>query len=269
MPEIVSDPRLPVVSFTGSGPVGWRIRAAVPDKHVTLELGGNGAVLVAADWCSPDDLDLAADRIATFSNYQAGQSCIAVQRVYVEEPLYEPLLQRIVDRVARLAVGDPRDPRTEVGPLIDEASARRVEEWVGEAVGRGASVCVGGRRDGTTYAPTVLVDVPRDARISAAEVFGPVLFVERVPDFAAGLARINDSAFGLQAGVLTHDVTKAFQAHAGLQVGGVVVGDVPSYRADQMPYGGTKGSGIGREGPHAAMEDLTEERLLVLSGVTL
>ena len=269
MPELVADPRLPVVSFTGSGPVGWRIRAAVPTKHVTLELGGNAAVLVASDWCSAADLDGAAARIATFSNYQAGQSCIAVQRVYVEQALYEPLLERLVERVRCLAVGDPRDPRTEVGPLIDEASARRVEEWVAEAVDGGARICVGGHREGTAYAPTVLVDVPVSARLHAAEVFGPVLFVEPVPSFDEGLARINDSEFGLQAGVLTRDVAKAFHAHATLRVGGVVIGDVPSYRADQMPYGGTKGSGIGREGPRSAMEDFTEERLLVLTGVTL
>ena len=269
MPDLVADPRLPVVSFTGSGAVGWQIRAAVPGKHVTLELGGNAAVLVAKDWNSPADLAWAAERIARFATYQAGQSCVSVQRVYAEAPVHDALLAAVVEAVARLGTGAPQHPETVVGPLINAEAADRVQEWVAEAVAGGAVVVAGGGRDGTTLAPTVLTGVPRDARLSREEVFGPVLLVEQVADLDEGLARIDDSAYGLQAGVFTRDLTTAFRAHAELQVGGVIVGDVPTFRADQMPYGGTKGSGVGREGLAAAMADLTQERVLVLCGVSL
>ena len=269
MPDLVADPRLPVVSFTGSGPVGWRIRAAVPTKHVTLELGGNAAVLVAADWCSPADVRWAAERIARFATYQAGQSCVAVQRVYADASIHDALLADIIAAVERLGTGSPDDAATEVGPVINDEAADRVQAWVAEAVAAGAVIRAGGGRQGTTLAPTVLTGVPRDALLSREEVFGPVLLVESVADLDEGLARIDDSDYGLQAGIFTRDLTTAFRAHAELHVGGVVVGDVPSYRADQMPYGGTKGSGIGREGLAAAMTDLTEERVLVLCGVSL
>jgi acyl-CoA reductase-like NAD-dependent aldehyde dehydrogenase len=261
---LVADPRLPVVSFTGSGPVGWQIRDAVPRKHVTLELGGNAAVVVCADWA---DLDWAASRIATFSNYQAGQSCIAVQRVYVHADHYDALAERLVEAVAAQKTGDPFDEATDVGPMISEAAAKRVEAWVGEALSAGAKLLVGGERDGASYAPTVLTDVPADAKVSAEEVFGPVLVLSRVESDEAGLAAVNESAFGLQAGVFTRRVDLAFRAHRELEVGGVIVGDVPSYRADQMPYGGVKGSGIGREGLASAMDDYTEARVMVLTDV--
>ncbi len=269
MPGLVADARLPVVSFTGSAPVGWSIRDAVPRKHVVLELGGNAAVLVAADWSAATDLRWAAGRIATFSNYQAGQSCIAVQRVYAERDVYEELLAEVSAAVARLRTGDPGNEATEVGPLIDLAAAERVERWINEAVEAGATVVVGGERDGTTVAPAVLRDVPPDARLAREEVFGPVLVIEPVDGLDEGLARINDSPYGLQAGVFTRDVRVAFRAHRELDVGGVIIGDVPSYRADQMPYGGTKGSGTGREGVRAAMADLTVERVMVLTGIDL
>ncbi len=268
-PALVADPRLPVVSFTGSGPVGYAIREAVPHKHVTLELGGNAAALVCADWSSSADLDWAASRIATFGNYQAGQSCISVQRVLADSSLYDDLVARLVAATEALVLGDPDDPATDVGPLINEASARRVEEWVDEAVSAGAKVLTGGRRDGTSYLPTVLADVPPDARVIADEVFGPVLVVSRVDGVDAGLRAVNDSRFGLQAGVFTHDVQVAFRAHRELEVGGVVIGDVPSYRADQMPYGGAKESGVGREGVRYAMEDFTYERVMVFTGIDL
>ena len=268
-PELVADPRLPVVSFTGSGPVGTAIRAAVPHKHVTLELGGNAAALVCADWSSDADLDFAADRIATFANYQAGQSCIAVQRVLVDSSVYDAMVSRLVKAVGALRVGDPADEATEVGPLIDEAAARRVEEWVDEAVAAGGRLLTGGVRDGSSYAPTVLADVPDDARVMRDEVFGPVLVVAAFDGLDDGLAKVNDSRFGLQAGVFTHDVQVAFRAHRELEVGGVVIGDVPSYRADQMPYGGAKESGVGREGVRYAMEDFTYERVMVLTGLDL
>jgi len=264
---LVADPRLPVVSFTGSGPVGAQIRRAAPEKHVTLELGGNAAVLICGDYGSDADLDWAAQRVATFGTYQAGQSCIAVQRVYVHRGL--DLMRRLTKAVEALRTGDPADPSVEVGPMISEEAARRVESWVDEAVAAGATVVTGGRRDGATYAPTILTGVPADAKVVAEEVFGPVLVVSEVPDDEAGFAAINDSAFGLQAGVFTHDIQTAFAAHRRLEVGGVIIGDVPSYRADQMPYGGMKGSGVGREGVASAMADYTEPRVMVLTGVQL
>ena len=266
---LVADPRLPVVSFTGSGPVGHAIREAVPHKHVTLELGGNAAALVCADWSSSADLDWAATRIATFGNYQAGQSCISVQRVLVDSSLYDDLVARLVTATEALVLGDPDDPATDVGPLINEGSARRVEQWVDEAVSAGAKVLTGGQRDGTSYLPTVLADVAPDARVMADEVFGPVLVVSRVDGVNEGLRAVNDSRFGLQAGVFTHDLQVAFRAHRELEVGGVVIGDVPAYRADQMPYGGAKESGVGREGVRYAMEDFTYERVMVLTGIDL
>ncbi|ABD13175.1 aldehyde dehydrogenase [Frankia sp. CcI156] len=266
---LVADPRLPVVSFTGSGPVGWSIRDTVPRKHVVLELGGNAAVLVAADYATPADLARAAGRIALFANYQAGQSCIAVQRVYADRTIVDELLAEIVAAVRALHDGDPADPATDVGPLIDVAAAERVEAWITEAVEAGATLVCGGTRHGTSLSPAVLTGVPPTAKVVSEEVFGPVIVVAAVDGVDEGFARINDSAYGLQAGVFTHDLATAFRAHRELQVGGVVIGDVPSYRADQMPYGGTKGSGIGREGVRSAMTDLTEDRVLVLTGLDL
>ncbi|MGK5530069.1 aldehyde dehydrogenase family protein [Streptomyces sp. URMC 129] len=269
MPPLVADPRLPVVSFTGSVPVGWSIREAVPRKRVTLELGGNGAAVVLADWSSDADLDRAARRIATFSNYQGGQSCISVQRVIADTAVYDRLVPRIVAAAEALVTGDPSDEGTDVGPLISEDAARRVESWVREATAAGAKVLTGGTRDGASFAPTVLEGVPRDAKVSCEEVFGPVLSVTRVDGEEAAFAAANDSKFGLQAGLFTHDLQAAFRAHRALEVGGVVVGDVPSYRADQMPYGGVKDSGVGREGVRFAMEDYTYERVMVLTGLDL
>ncbi|MET7993252.1 aldehyde dehydrogenase family protein [Amycolatopsis sp. NPDC005232] len=263
---LVRDPRLPVVSFTGSVPVGWSIRDSVPRKHVSLELGGNGAVLVCPDWT---DLDFAAQRIATFSMYQAGQSCISVQRVYVHTDVYDELESRVLAQVAALRTGDPSADGVDVGPLINEAAATRVASWVSDAVSSGARVLTGGGRSGATVEPTVLADVPEDAAVMAEEVFGPVVSLVRVSSVDEGVARINASRFGLQAGVFTRDLPTAFDVSARLKVGGVLIGDVPSFRADQMPYGGVKDSGVGREGPAAAMADFTEERVTVLTGLTL
>jgi glyceraldehyde-3-phosphate dehydrogenase (NADP+) len=267
--DLVVDPRLPVVSFTGSGPVGAAIRERVPHKHVTLELGGNAAAVVCEDWAADQDLQWAANRIATFSNYQAGQSCIAVQRVFVHEWIYDGFLARLAAAVEALRTGDPSDEATDVGPLISEDAARRVESWVDEAVTGGAQIVVGGKRDGSTYPPTVLTGAPAAAKVCAEELFGPVLVVTPVTDDAAAFAAVNDSAYGLQAGVFTHSIQTAFTAHRTLTVGGIIVGDVPSYRADQMPYGGVKGSGVGREGLRSAMEDYTDARVMVLTGVNL
>ncbi|HEX2499326.1 MAG TPA: aldehyde dehydrogenase family protein, partial [Actinomycetes bacterium] len=269
MPDLVADPRLPVISFTGSGPVGWQIRDAVPRKHVTLELGGNAAAVVCADYSSDADLDWAAQRIAAFATYQAGQSCISVQRVYADRSVYDRLLARVVVAVERQGVGDPRLESTHVGPMVSEAAAQRVQRWVEEAVAAGAQLHTGGDREGATYAPAVLTDVPREAHVACEEVFGPVLVVAAVDGIDDAFAAVNDSRYGLQAGVFTHDMATAFRAHQELVVGGVIIGDVPSYRADQMPYGGTKESGVGREGVRFAMEDLTYERVMVLTGLAL
>ncbi|GAA4581735.1 aldehyde dehydrogenase family protein [Planotetraspora phitsanulokensis] len=262
---LVTDPRLPVVSFTGSGPVGFAIKDQVPRKHVTLELGGNAAAVVLGD----ADLDWAASRVALFSNYQAGQSCIAVQRVIVEDSVAEEFTGKLLSAVGALVTGDPEDDKTQVGPLVSEDAAVRVEKWVAEAVAAGARVLAGGTRDGATVAPTVLTDVPSDAKVVREEVFGPVMVIQRVGSVDEAFAAVNDSKYGLQAGVFTRSLDAAFRANRELEVGGVIIGDVPSYRADQMPYGGVKESGIGREGLHSAMDDLTYEKVMVLTGLPL
>lgn len=269
MPALVQDERLPVISFTGSAPVGYSIMDSVPRKHCTLELGGNGAAVVLGDYASEEDLDWAATRIATFSNYQGGQSCISVQRVIADAAVYDRLLPKIVAAVEAQVTGDPSDAATDVGPLVNEDAAKRVESWVDEAVQAGGKLLTGGRRDGATYAPTVLTELPDGVSLSCEEVFGPVLSVQKVDGEAEAFASVNSSKYGLQAGVFTHDLQTAFRAHRALEVGGVIIGDVPSYRADQMPYGGTKQSGVGREGVRYAMDDYTYERVLVLTGLAL
>ncbi|MEV6118687.1 aldehyde dehydrogenase family protein [Streptomyces sp. NPDC052109] len=269
MPGLVQDERLPVISFTGSERVGYAIMDSVPRKHCTLELGGNGAAVVLADFASDEDLDWAAKRIAVFSNYQGGQSCISVQRVIADAAVYDRLLPRIVAAVESQVTGDPSDDRTDVGPLVSEDAACRVESWVDEAVGSGATLYTGGKREGASYAPTVLADVPADTTLACEEVFGPVLSVLKVSGEAEAFAAVNDSKYGLQTGVFTRDLQAAFRAHRALEVGGVVIGDVPSYRADQMPYGGVKQSGVGREGVKFAMADYTYERVLVLTDLAI
>ncbi|MFE2497300.1 aldehyde dehydrogenase family protein [Streptomyces scopuliridis] len=269
MPALVQDERLPVISFTGSDKVGFAIMDSVPRKHCTLELGGNGAAVVLADYASEKDLDWAATRIATFSNYQGGQSCISVQRVIADALVYERLVPKVIAAVEAQVTGDPGDDATDVGPLVSEDAAKRVESWVDEAVRAGAQLLTGGKRDGAAYAPTVLSEVPADVTISREEVFGPVLTLRRVESETEAFERVNESKYGLQAGVFTHDLQAAFRAHRALEVGGVIIGDVPSYRADQMPYGGAKQSGVGREGVRFAMDDYTYERVMVLTGLAL
>ena len=261
---LVADPRLPVVSFTGSDRVGWQIADAAARKHVVLELGGNAAAVVCADYDADDDLEYAAGRIATFGNYQAGQSCIAVQRVLVDAAVAPRFLPKLLDAVRALRNGDPYDESVDVGPLVDAGAAQRVLDWVGEARAAGARLLTGGERDGSLLAPVVLTEVAPESRVWREEVFGPVLCVSIVDNVDAALDAVNDSGYGLQAGLFTRDLTVAFRAAARLDVGGLIVGDVPSFRADQMPYGGVKASGTGREGVRSAMTDYTEERVLVL-----
>jgi aldehyde dehydrogenase (NAD+) len=258
--RLVQDERLPVISFTGSVPVGWSIRDAAPRKQVVLELGGNAAVVVTAEYA---DLDGAAQRVATFGMYQGGQSCISVQRVYVARPVIDAFRDKLVAAVRAQSVTD------DIGPLIDEKAAERVVTWVQEAVDAGASLLTGGSRTGATVEATLLENAPAGAKVRDEEVFGPVLVLEAFDDLDEAFAKVNDSRFGLQAGVFTTDLQVAWRAFAELEVGGVVIGDVPSYRADQMPYGGVKDSGRGREGVRSAMADLTEERVMVLTGLTL
>ncbi|MDQ1751108.1 MAG: hypothetical protein QOE71_2164 [Pseudonocardiales bacterium] len=266
MSALVADPRLPVISFTGSGPVGWSIQAQAPRKHVTLELGGNAAVVVNRDW---PDLSAAASRIALFANYQAGQSCIGVQRVLVHTDIYDTFVGELVAAVDKLPTGDPTAEGVQVGPVINEAAAERIVAWVAEARDAGADVLTGGTREGCSVAPTVLAGVPSGTKVADEEVFGPVMSVARFSDIDDAFAQVNASKFGLQAGVFTTDLQVAFRAHRDLEVGGVIIGDVPTFRADQMPYGGWKDSGVGREGLRSAMADLTEERILVLTGLAL
>ncbi|MGC0328145.1 acyl-CoA reductase-like NAD-dependent aldehyde dehydrogenase [Streptomyces sp. SAI-170] len=269
MDALVQDERLPVISFTGSDKVGYSIQASVPTKHCTLELGGNAAAVVLSDWSSEADLDWAASRIATFANYQGGQSCISVQRVIADVSVYDRLVAKVVAAVEAQGKGDPMDDKTDVGPLVSVDAAKRVESWVEEAVNAGAKLLTGGKRDGTTYAPTVLENLPSGVTLASEEVFGPVLTLHEVDGVDEAFAAVNDSKFGLQAGVFTHDMQTAFRAHSELEVGGVVIGDAPSYRADQMPYGGVKKSGVGREGVRFAMDDYTYERVMVLTGIDL
>ncbi|MGI5118607.1 aldehyde dehydrogenase family protein [Marinactinospora thermotolerans] len=262
--SLITDERLPVISFTG-GQFGWELQKRAPHKHVTLELGGNAAAVVLGD----ADLDWAAERVALFGNNSAGQVCIGVQRVIVDESVYDEFTAKLVERVEALPTGDPADEATEVGPLIDEAAAIRVADWVEEAVRAGGRLLTGGTREGVTVAPTVLAEVPGDAKVVREEIFGPVLVLQRVSGVDEAFSLVNDSDFGLQAGVFTRDLQVAFRAHRELKVGGVIIGDVPSFRADQMPYGGVKKSGVGKEGVRAAMDDLTYERVMVMTGVTL
>ncbi len=259
--RLVADERFKLLTFTGSGDVGWRLKARAGKKRVLLELGGNAAVVIHSD----ADLDSAADRCARGGFSYAGQSCISVQRIFVHRQVAERFLAAFVDRVRALHVGDPLDEKTEVGPMINRDAAERVESWVKEAVAGGANVLVGGKREGSIYYPTVLTNTRPQMRVNCAEIFGPVVTVEPYDSFEKALEQANDSPYGLQAGVFTQDLKAAFHAFERLEVGGVIVNDVPSFRVDHMPYGGVKESGLGREGARYAIEEMTERRILVLN----
>jgi aldehyde dehydrogenase (NAD+) len=262
--KLVEDTRFKKFSFTGSG-IGWRLKSLDPRKHTTLELGGNAGVIVHSD----ADLDHAATRVAVGGNYQAGQSCISVQRVFVQSEVFDEFIPRMVKQVESLKVGDPLDPNVDVGPVIDRGSAERIEQWVQEAVSQGAELLTGGKREGSVVWPTVLTNVTPDMRVCREEVFGPVVTVERYETFEQAIEKVNDSPYGLQAGVFTRDIERAMLAHREIEVGGLIVNDVSAFRADQMPYGGAKDSGYGREGLKYAMAEMTEPRIMVLSHVPL
>jgi acyl-CoA reductase-like NAD-dependent aldehyde dehydrogenase len=257
---LVEDSRLQALTFTGSVPVGWALKAAANRKHVTLELGGNGAVIVHSD----ADLDWAASRCAVGGFLRAGQACIAVQRIYVQERVYDQFLEKLIEHVRTIVMGDPLDPGTRMGPLIDEAAAVRAESWVAEAVVSGAVIRTGGKRHGPFLEPTLLTDITPDMKVSCQEVFAPIVAVTPYQEFDEALSLTNASPYGLQAGVFCHDVRLVYRAFEELQVGGVIVDDINSWRVDSMPYGGEKASATGREGVRYAIEELTVPRLLVL-----
>jgi len=255
-----TDPRLRLLSFTGSPAVGWELKAQAGQKKVVLELGGNAACIVDES----ADLEDAVGRIVAGAFYQSGQSCISVQRILVHERLYDDFRARLIAATRALRSGDPKDPATFIGPMISEAEAERLAGWIAEAERAGARLLCGGGRQGAMLEATLLEGVPRGSTLREEEAFGPVALLSRFATFSQALEEVNDSQFGLQAGVFTRDLYHAQRAWDVLEVGGVVIGDVPSWRVDHMPYGGVKNSGLGREGIRWAMEDMTEIRLMVL-----
>ncbi len=258
---MASDPRIRVLSFTGSGEVGWALKARAARKQVTLELGGNAAAIVEAD--AP--LEAAAERLAVGAFAYAGQVCISVQRIYVASSIYERFREVFVEAVRdKVPAGDPKDPEVICGPMIDEANADRIVSWIREAVEEGATLLCGGQREGNVISPAVLEGVDPSSKISCQEAFGPVVVLDRYDRFEDAIERVNDSDYGLQAGIFTNDLAKVMKAFEEIEVGGVIHNDYPTYRVDFMPYGGVKASGFGREGLRYAMAEMTEPRLLVL-----
>ncbi len=257
---LVKDERLSTLSFTGSARVGWHLKAVAGKKHVVLELGGNAAVLVAAD----ADVPWAAARCAWGAYYYSGQVCISVQRIIVEKPVYGAFKELFLKNVAELKVGDPLDEKTDIGPLINAEAAARVESWIQEAVTAGAAVVCGGRRRDDVVLPTLLENVPDHCKLSCEEAFGPVATLEMVDSRRRGLERFSVGSYGLQAGLFTNDLGAVMRSWGSVPVGGLIVNDIPSFRSDAMPYGGTRDSGIGREGVRYAMEEFSELRTLVV-----
>ena len=258
---LVTDDRIKLLSFTGSTAVGWQLKAKARKKKVLLELGGNAGVIVCAD----ANLEYAVERCAVGGFTHAGQTCISVQRILVENAVFDRFVSALVARVGKLKVGAVLDEGTDVGPLINEDAAKRVMEWIGEAVSGGARLLCGGVREGATVTPAVLTGTATGMQVNCQEIFGPVVTVEKFSSFDAALAKINDSDFGLQAGLFTRDFVRITQAFEVLEVGGVMVGEVPTFRIDHMPYGGVKDSGLGREGLRYAIEEMTEPRLLAVN----
>ena len=255
-----TDERLKLLSFTGSGEVGWALKARAGKKKVVLELGGNAAVVIDED----ADLEDAVDRVITGAFYQSGQSCISVQRILVHSAVYDAFRDMLVERARSLVAGDPKDRDTFIGPMIDDDEAERLKSWIDEAVDGGATLLCGGARDGRMLEATLLEDVDRAAKVVNEEAFGPVAVLMKFESFDAALAEVNRSEFGLQAGIFTRDLFKVLDAWDRIDCGGICINEVPSFRVDSMPYGGVKNSGLGREGVRFAMEDMTEIRSLVI-----
>lgn len=255
-----TDERLKLLSFTGSQDVGWKLKSKAGKKRVVLELGGNAAVVVDED----ADLDDAVSRIIVGAFYQSGQSCIGVQRIIVHQNVYDAFKEKLVAATIKLKMGDPKDPETFIGPMISADEAERLDNWIQAGIKAGGKLLCGGQREGAMLEATLLEDVPSKLDVCAKEAFGPVAVLSRFDSFGAALSQVNDSQFGLQAGIFTRDWVKVQQAWDTLEVGGVVIGDVPSFRVDNMPYGGVKESGLGREGVRYAIEHMSEPRLLVM-----
>lgn len=258
---MVRDERFAMVTFTGSAKVGWHIKAIAGRKKVALELGGNGAVIVAED----ADLDLAAARCVRGGVVYGGQYCIGVQRILVQESVADAFIEKLVAKVEACRVGNPMEEGVDVGPVIDENSARRIQSWVDEAVAQGARVLAGGSRERAVVMPTVLSDTRPGMKVEDEEIFGPVVTVNRYQDFDQAVQRAADSKYGLQGGIFTQDLRRAFRALEDWEVGGLMINDVPIYRIDNMPFGGWKESGTGREGTRYAMDEMSEIRLMVIN----
>jgi|SRR6185369_5068684 acyl-CoA reductase-like NAD-dependent aldehyde dehydrogenase len=258
---LVSDDRLKMISFTGSAAVGWTIKRNAGKKKVILELGGNAALIVHSD----ADLPFAAERCVAGAFAYAGQTCISVQRVLVERSVYGKFVDLLIAGASKLRVGDPMEESTDVGPLIRESDAIRAADWIQEAVRGGARLLCGGQRKGPLLEPTVLTGTRTDMKVNCQEIFAPVVTVEPYDDFDKAIRQVNSSAYGLQAGIFTRDAKLMFTAYEELEVGGLIAGDVPSFRIDHMPYGGIKDSGLGREGLRYAIEEMTEPKLLVMN----
>jgi acyl-CoA reductase-like NAD-dependent aldehyde dehydrogenase len=254
------DDRLKLLSFTGSPDVGWALKAKAGKKKVVLELGGNAAVIIDHD----ADLDDALERVTFGAFYQSGQSCIGVQRIIIHEKVYDQFRDMLVAKAKTLVCGNPHDRSTFIGPMIDVKEAARLDGWIQEALASGATLLCGGQREGAMLQATLLENVARDTKAYREEAFGPLALISKFSDFNTALEEVNDSKFGLQAGIFTRDLFKALDAWDRLDVGGVVINDVPSYRVDNMPYGGVKDSGLGREGIRFAMEDMSEIRNMVI-----
>ena len=259
--KMVADERFKLLTFTGSPSVGWRMKERAGKKKVVLELGGNAGVIVDKS----ADLDWAVRRLLVGAFTYAGQVCISVQRMFVHDDIWEELMKRFVEGAKSIKVGDPLDPETELGPMVDAAAAERTQRWVDEAVAMGGKVLLGGKAEGNFFPPTILTDVPPQAQVCSNEAFAPLAVAFRFKDFGDAIKQVNDSMFGLQTGVFTNDLANSWWAFNELEVGGVIVNDVPTYRIDHMPYGGVKDSGLGREGLRWAIEDMTEIRIMVLA----
>jgi len=260
--NILEDTRIKKISFTGSDTIGWHLMEEFSRKRVTLELGGNAATVIDED---PPDFDFAVKRNVWGAFYQAGQSCISVQRIFVHESIYEEYVDAFVKNTEELKTGDPLNEETDIGPVIDTPAADRIMGWIDEAVNDGAKMLTGGNRDGNVIEPVVLTETKPAQKVNCDEVFGPVVSIERYNDYDKVLEQVNNSRYGLQAAVFTKDIKKAFKAYDILEVGGVIVNDFPSFRVENMPYGGSKDSGIGREGLRYAIEEMTELKLMVVN----
>jgi acyl-CoA reductase-like NAD-dependent aldehyde dehydrogenase len=259
--RMVADDRFKLLTFTGSPSVGWRMKERAGKKKVVLELGGNAGVIID----KTAELDWAVKRCLVGGFTYAGQVCISVQRMFIHEAVWDAFLERFIAGAKAIRSGDPIDPETELGPMVDGAAASRTQRWVDEALAMGGKALLGGKADGTFFPPTILTDVPPTAQVCSNEAFAPLVVAFPFSDFGAAIAGVNDSMFGLQTGVFTNDLANAWRAFADLEVGGVIVNDVPTYRIDHMPYGGVKDSGLGREGLRWAIEDMTEIRIMVIA----